>query len=97
MDEVVRTSTQKAVSKMVLVALASFANDNGVCWPAMHTLTARAGVSMASLRRAIKALIKSGDLEIETLGNGRSSTVYRILRGINLTPQGYQRDTLICQ
>lgn len=92
MDEVIRTSTQKAVPKMVLVALASFASDDGVCWPGRVTLAGRAGVSLAALKRALKTLMKAGELNIETLGAGRSSSVYRILRGVRENPQRGQKE-----
>ena len=92
MDEVIRTSTQKGVPKMVLVALASFASDDGVCWPAYDTLADRAGVSIASVRRAIKRLVESGDVQLHGQGNGRSSSVYRITRVIRESTQCDQRE-----
>ena len=51
----------KPVPKLVLMALADAADDEGVCWPSVATVAGKVGVSTRTVRRVMQALI-SGKL-----------------------------------
>ena len=46
--------------KLVLVALADSANDDGVCWPGLRTISGKCGMTVRSVQRHIDALIEGG-------------------------------------
>lgn len=56
---------------LILLALADWANDEGVAWPAMDRLAKKARIDKRSARRVIRRLEKEGILVIEE-GGGRS-------------------------
>jgi hypothetical protein len=63
--------------KLVLLALADCANDEGVCWPSMATLAAKCSKSDRTVQAAIKALVGKGHLtRNEILGKGCNYTVH---------------------
>lgn len=47
-------------TKLLLVALADFADDSGVCWPSVDTLAARTGLGRSTVLRHIASLDSSG-------------------------------------
>jgi len=51
----------KPVPKLVLMALADAADDEGICWPSVATLASKVGVSTRTVRRVMQELI-SGKL-----------------------------------
>ena len=51
----------KPVPKLVLMALADAADDQGICWPSVATLASKVGVSTRTVRRVMHELI-SGEL-----------------------------------
>ncbi|WP_163830754.1 helix-turn-helix domain-containing protein [Spartinivicinus ruber] len=48
--------------KIVLLALADNANDQGYCWPAMDTIAEKTSLSRSTVKRHIKSLAKLGVL-----------------------------------
>ena len=57
--------------KIVLLALADCANDEGWCWPGMETLAAKCSKSDRTVQKAISALCAAGHLtRIERPGRG---------------------------
>lgn len=52
-----------ASQKLVLIALADQANDEGVTWPAMSTIERRTGLSLATVKRVLKDLREAGILD----------------------------------
>lgn len=67
--------------KAVLVSLADQANDEGVCWPSVGTLSKRTCLSERAVQGAVRWLQEKGALSIDER-KGRS-TIYRV------TPAGY--------
>lgn len=63
-------------SKLVLISLADQANDDGVCWPSIATLTRRTGLDERSIFRHLATLEKLGHLHREQRP-GRSN-VYHV-------------------
>lgn len=65
-----------ATEKLVLLALADWANGEGVCWPSLQQLADKSGLSRRGLLGAIARLTEAGHLSRETrVGKG---TVYRV-------------------
>ena len=91
--------------KLVLMALADAADDQGVCWPSISTLAKKCSVSTRTVRRSLRVLIDSGMLiaEARRRGDGSStSNRYRLLiaGGDNLSPPrdaGVTRPGQVCQ
>jgi len=51
--------------KLLLVKLADSANDDGICWPSLRTLSRHTGISKSTLGRAARALEAGGLLRIQ--------------------------------
>ena len=58
--------------KLVLLALADNANDEGMCWPSMATIVAKTSLSDRCIQEAIRALEVTGMLSIHER-SGRSN------------------------
>lgn len=52
-----------ATEKLVLLCLADFADDDGVCWPSVETLIERTGLSDRCVREQLKRLEAAGLIE----------------------------------
>lgn len=80
-------------ARLVLLALADFANEQGICWPSKATIAAKSGLSLHWVKVCLRRLKESGELEIHKPGGteGRANH-YRVAlptRGGNrLTPRG---------
>lgn len=72
--------------KLVLLALADNASDEGQCFPALATLARKSGLSERAIRAAISALEAAGHVTRHERP-GRS-TVYRIHPGTTCPPAG---------
>jgi hypothetical protein len=58
-----------AFEKLVLLALADCANDEGECWPSVSTLKRKTGAGERTIQRSIRALETLGIVErVETYG-----------------------------
>ena len=69
------------VQKLVLMALADAADDEGVCWPSVATLARKSCVSKRTVQRTLQALIDAELLHAEARFRGdhsRSSNRYRL-------------------
>jgi hypothetical protein len=62
--------------KLILMALADAADDEGLCWPGIRTLAAKCGVSGRTVQRMIKAFVSQGLLVVEERRrpNGRQTS-----------------------
>jgi hypothetical protein len=85
MTAVWESDVQPAGKRLVLLALADSANDEGVCWPHMATIARKAGIGVSSARKACAALEEEGLLEREyrkvltTAGNETNkSSIYTL-------------------
>jgi len=71
---------------LLMLALADFANDDGICWPSQLSLAARTRCTERGVQKMIDALEKLGEIEIMREGGGRGvSAKYRLT---NYTPKG---------
>ena len=88
----------KPVPKLVLMALADAADDQGTCWPSVATIAIKVGVSTRTVRRVMQALTSCELLTAEPRyrGDGScSSNRYRLSLegGDNLSPAPDRGDT----
>ena len=66
--------------KLVLLALADSANDEGACWPSMRTLAGKCSKSDRTVQAAIKLLVEKGHLSrIEVPGKGCRYYVHPVM------------------
>jgi hypothetical protein len=68
-----------AGSLIVLLALADWANDEGVAWPSMERLAQKARIDRRSAQRIVRQLERDGVLEIEA-GGGRAKQHKYVLK-----------------
>ncbi len=59
--------------KLVALALASYANEQGLAWPSVETLAKTTGLSTRQIQRILPQIEKAGLLKITT-GGGRKRT-----------------------
>lgn len=64
--------------KLLLLALADDADDDGLCWPGQRRLARRCVLSSGGLRKAIGRLVDRELVAIEDKGGGRRSARYRL-------------------
>src|SRR5690606_6230927 len=67
----------KPSEKLLLLALARFADENGVCWPSQALLSEKTGMAERTLRDATKSLSDAQLLTVEK--HGRNRNRYEIL------------------
>ena len=84
--------------KLVLMALADAADDQGICWPSVSTLAKKCTVSKRTVQRSLRVLIGSGLLIAEPRrrrDGSSTSNRYRLLiaGGDNLSPPRAAGDT----
>lgn len=78
MSLVWKTDIGPATKRLVLLALADAANDDGVCWPSIGTLAQKSGASRRRTEEVLAELDGDGVIDRERRFN--SSNVYRICR-----------------
>lgn len=60
MNEVWSFAGPVGSSRLVLLALADNANDQGVCWPSVHTIAIKAGMTERNAQNVLQELIQDG-------------------------------------
>jgi hypothetical protein len=89
MAQVWGDSQQSGGKLLVLLALADYANDEGVCWPSIESLAAKARLSERQTQRVIRELESSGEVKIYTGGfvsGDKLANTYRVQPRQNVTP-----------
>jgi hypothetical protein len=66
-------------ARLVMLALADRADDNGYCWPSIDDLAERTKLSPRAVQKAIAALAELGELDVENGGGRHRSNRYRIV------------------
>ncbi len=72
-------SEQKSGTRLVLLALADYTNNEGIAWPAVSTLAQKVRMSERQVQRCVRKLEKDGELEVRRNKGSRGSNIYRIL------------------
>lgn len=81
------SSAQSGGGLLMLLAIADFADDEGVAFPAVATLAARCRITVRSAHRLIAELRASGELVVASGAGPRGANVYRIVvRAARRTP-----------
>ena len=97
MSEVWDTADVDGAPLLVLLALADYANENGICWPAVATLARKTRVSERHVRRILGALERSGNIVIGYREGPMRVNVYKVLVGgdtvSGVTPEQVTEDT----
>lgn len=81
LSKVFKESKSTLAARLVLLALADFANDHGECWPAVETIANKAMISERNARLCIRKLEESGELEVRINGARKATNLYRIILG----------------
>jgi hypothetical protein len=82
MDRVWKNSIQAGGKLLLLLAIADFANDDGMAYPGIDTLAQKTRQSRRTVQRQISELEELGELAVEP-GTGRSNTnTYWVLAGL---------------
>lgn len=76
-------SKHRGTTKLLLLALADFANDSGICWPSANTLSGRIGETERHTRALLKKLVEDGDLIVAPGGGRGNTTKYGIATGMS--------------
>jgi hypothetical protein len=83
-------SHQKRGMRVVLTAIARFANDEGIAWPGNSTLVDETGLCERTIQRCIESLCDTPELRQLEQGNGRGNKRYL---QITIPENGYERVT----
>lgn len=90
MNRVWRESSAKGSQLLLLLAVADFADDDGIAWPGIDALARKTRLSRRQTQYNIQALIQSGELEmIDPGGSGAKDTnKYRVTpdKGAKIAP-----------
>lgn len=73
MARVWEESQHKGSTLLLLLAIADHANDDGICWPSVETLAAKARVKPRQAQNLLTQLETSGELVVRR-GHGRKNT-----------------------
>ena len=83
MTRVWEHATYKEGALLTLLALADYADDNGVCWPGQPELSHKARLGERQLRNVLHMLEGKGEI-VSVPGRGRGNvTVYCVLSGLD--------------
>jgi len=69
------------------LALADFANDDGLCWPSQPILAKKARCTERHVRDTVSQMVGDGFLEIVEQSNGINSTRYRLIARKSVPPR----------
>ena len=65
--------------KLLMIAIADFANDDGEAWPSVDTLAQRAECSRRAVQENIRALQIEGELALHPNAGPRGCNLYRVI------------------
>lgn len=63
---------------LILLALADYANDEGVCWPGWDSIAKKARCSRSTVWRIVKALIVIKKIQVDSGGGKWRTNTYRL-------------------
>lgn len=77
MAAAMKADIKDALAKWLLVTLADYANDEGICWPSIDTLANVTGMGTGTVSRKLTILIDAG--YVERHSHAFTSTRYKLL------------------
>ena len=66
-------------ARLVMLALADRADDEGLCWPSIEDLMERTRLTRRAVQKGIAALVENGELKVENGGGRHRSNRYLIV------------------
>lgn len=85
MAQVWNAALPSSTHKLVLLAFADHANDEGECWPSIKKVAVKSQISQRQVQRIVADLKRNGLLIALKPAHGRKTPTYRI-RGDTMTP-----------
>jgi len=82
MSRVWDSASQGGSDKLMLLALADRADEDGICWPGMAYLAGKCGVTERQAQRTISKLAIRGEVYVETGGGKGKTNSYFITVGL---------------
>ena len=74
-------------SLLVLLAMADFANDNGICWPSVPTLALKSRLSERQVQRVLRDLEDAKLIMVDKGTGPHGVNTYKVLvGGVKLSP-----------
>ena len=76
----------KAGPRLLLMLMADYANEQGVCWPSIRRLSDEMACSRSTVQRAVEALVDKGLMEVvprQTKTGRQTSNFYRLAMGLD--------------
>jgi Helix-turn-helix domain len=80
-----------ATHKLVLLALADNANEDGICWPSIATVARKSGLSVRCVQTAIRQMSKAGIVSVREKAGQSNSYKLTPEHGSRLPPRDVQR------
>jgi hypothetical protein len=74
-------SSQRGAGLLVLLAIADYANQEGLAWPSVPTLSSKARLTIRHTQRVLRKLVKMGELEIQKGQGPHGTNYYRVTLG----------------
>jgi hypothetical protein len=71
-------SKQKGTGLIVMLALADMARDDGLAWPGVPHIAAKARISKRQAHRVLRELRETNELQLAQRGGGATPNMYRI-------------------
>ncbi len=81
MSAVWKSAEARGAALLILLALADYANENGICWPSVETLSHKARVSERHAHRILTQLERGGVIRIGVREGPKGVNLYRVLAG----------------
>lgn len=78
MSRVWAESSQEGGALLVLLAIADFANDDGVAWPGVPTLARKSRLTDRQVQNVIAHLETEGEISIERGAGPRGTNIYKV-------------------
>lgn len=79
MSHVWEHSDARLGARLVLLAIADFANDTGMAWPSVETLAAKSRISPRQVQRILRQLVDSGDLILHQNAGPHGCHLYQVV------------------
>lgn len=90
LSAVLEHSQSKGVARLVLLIIADIANDEGEAWPGSELIAKKANIERQNVPRAIRELVKLGELTVITRGGPRYANLYRLSDSLMAHPSQQQ-------
>ncbi|MFK4014905.1 DnaT-like ssDNA-binding domain-containing protein [Cobetia marina] len=80
----------RAFPRLLLLLMADYANEQGVCWPSIRRLSEEMSCTTRTVQRSIETLVEQGAMTVvarKTSAGRQTSNFYRLAMGVTQQPQ----------